>query len=218
MSVDAAHVLGDPTGHPNVPANEAPPSTLLYHHPRVSTRAAKIIRVPRDSSGGSVRGCYPFRVTAHIFTLIYYKYLQNLIYKTHFVSVGYPVILGLDWLCQHNPNIDWEDSTLSLECCGLSRTNPIAVVAKGFGLKPAVSRSTLNSVTSVGLGFGLSDATSTAISALALPTARSDTPSTLGTTPDPSPIPPRSFLITLVQWTVFGRSSPSLPPLPLLNI
>jgi Retroviral aspartyl protease len=25
------------------------------------------------------------------------------------VSIGYPVILGLDWLRRHNPQIDWTD-------------------------------------------------------------------------------------------------------------
>lgn len=52
------------------------------------------------------------------------------------VSVGYPVILGLDWLERHNPAVDWREKNLSLDCCGLSRTHPFPVVVKGFGLEP----------------------------------------------------------------------------------
>ena len=71
------------------------------------------------------------------------------------VAVGYPIILGLDWLHQHNPNIDWENMSLSLDCCGLSSTSPLSVTARGYGLKHDLSHSTLRSTT-VGLGFGLS--------------------------------------------------------------
>lgn len=45
------------------------------------------------------------------------------------VSVGYPVILGLDWLRHHNPKIDWAEANLSLDCCGLSRSHPVTVAA-----------------------------------------------------------------------------------------
>ena len=27
------------------------------------------------------------------------------------------IFLGLDWLCHHNPNIDWSNSMLSFDCC-----------------------------------------------------------------------------------------------------
>lgn len=73
------------------------------------------------------------------------------------VSVAYPIILGLDWLRRHNPAIDWEDANLSLSCCNLTRSTPVSVHGKGFGLPRPSTRTSLNSlpVTSVGLGFGL---------------------------------------------------------------
>ena len=49
------------------------------------------------------------------------------------VSVAYFIILDLDWLCQHNPNIDWEDS-LSLNCYGLTHSNLVVVMAKALVL------------------------------------------------------------------------------------
>lgn len=33
------------------------------------------------------------------------------------VSVSYPIILGLDWLRRHNPDIDWGRMQLTLHCC-----------------------------------------------------------------------------------------------------
>ena len=50
------------------------------------------------------------------------------------VTVSYSIILGLDWLQHHNPNIDWHKSHLTLNCCGLNPANPTKVYAKGFGL------------------------------------------------------------------------------------
>jgi hypothetical protein len=55
------------------------------------------------------------------------------------VAVGYPIILGLDWLCHHNPKIDWAEANLSLNCCGLSCSYLVTVVARGFGLRPQLS-------------------------------------------------------------------------------
>ncbi|KAH7918038.1 hypothetical protein BV22DRAFT_1052009 [Leucogyrophana mollusca] len=45
MGVDAANVPGDPTGHPNVPANEASPSLALYHprYPRVASISISLL-------------------------------------------------------------------------------------------------------------------------------------------------------------------------------
>lgn len=31
------------------------------------------------------------------------------------VSIGYPIILGLDWLRRHNPRIDWAEMDLTLD-------------------------------------------------------------------------------------------------------
>ena len=32
------------------------------------------------------------------------------------------IILGLPWLREHNPRIDWKSKTFSFECCGLDAT------------------------------------------------------------------------------------------------
>ena len=74
------------------------------------------------------------------------------------VSVGYPVILGLDWLRRHNPSIDWTNMDLSLSCCNLTRSDPVRVGAQGFGYAPITPDSSSRnkiSATSVGIGFGL---------------------------------------------------------------
>ena len=131
------------------------------------------------------------------------------------VAVGYPVILGLDWLRQHNPSIDWAEMNLSLDCCGLSRTHPVTVSAKGSGLKPTLSKPALNSTSMLGLGFGLSGPTIFASSHI----SGSSAPMSADTsqTSDPSPpIPPMktSFLSSLVRWTGYGHSTPTLDPSP----
>lgn len=148
------------------------------------------------------------------------------------VSVGYPIILGLDWLCRHNPKIDWEDMNLSLDCCGLSRSFPVTVSAKGYGLKPKLSQPTLISISAVGLGFGLSDATSFVASRLSCGSTQEKTPT--GVSPEasasldactPSPesfdssdspnstnSPRPSFLSSSVRWTGYGHSMPGLIP------
>jgi hypothetical protein len=73
------------------------------------------------------------------------------------VSVGYPVILGLDWLCKHNPKVDWTNMDLTLKCCNLHCLSPVSVKAQGF--KPELSQPTtsLNAFVPmfVGFGFGL---------------------------------------------------------------
>jgi hypothetical protein len=127
------------------------------------------------------------------------------------MSVAYPIILGLDWLHQHNPNIDWEDSTLSFKCCGLTRMNPIIVMAKGFGLKLKLLPSRLNVLAAVGIGFGLSDAASHSAHIL-LPMAASGVES-------PAPIPepdlahPKtSFLASFMSWSGYGHSNPLATP------
>ena len=70
-------------------------------------------------------------------------------------SMPYPVLLGLDWLKQHNPAIDWTRGQLSLSCCGSTSTIP--AFGKGYGLlNPTAARSTL-SIASVGIGYGLNN-------------------------------------------------------------
>ena len=70
-------------------------------------------------------------------------------------SIPYPVLLGLDWLKQHNPAIDWTRRQLSLSCCGLSSIVP--TFGKGYGfLNPSAACSTL-SIASVGIGYGLNN-------------------------------------------------------------
>ncbi len=123
------------------------------------------------------------------------------------VSVSFPVILGLDWLRRHNPDIDWENPDLTLSCCNLSRSHPVTVSARGSGLDrlPRPSN-TLHecAITSTGLGFGLHRSS--------LFSSRSTDPKPSPTTPPapatPSPTPPStSFLSFLTKWTGFGRSS-----------
>jgi hypothetical protein len=130
------------------------------------------------------------------------------------ISVAYPVILGLDWLRQHNPDIDWEESTLSLDCCGLTCKNPVIVTAKGFGPKLSLPPSKLNLASTVGIGFGLSDATSYSAHALATPPSPSFDPPKAA--PDPSHDGPKtSFLSSLVAQNGYGHSvNPSLSPRP----
>ena len=66
----------------------------------------------------------------------------------------YPVLLGLDWLKQHNPAIDWTHSQLALSCCGANHNFPVSAFGKGYGLaSPSVSD--LLSVSSLGLGLCL---------------------------------------------------------------
>ena len=68
-------------------------------------------------------------------------------------SMPYPVLLGLDWLRQHNPAVDWAQGQLSLSCCGSSSL--VSAFGKGYGLViPSAAQSTL-SIASVGIGFGL---------------------------------------------------------------
>src|SRR5260370_7740789 len=33
------------------------------------------------------------------------------------------LILGIDWLCKHNPAIDWESNVLQFACCGMVHSN-----------------------------------------------------------------------------------------------
>ena len=70
-------------------------------------------------------------------------------------SMSYLVLLGLDWLKQHSPAIDWARRQLSLSCCGSSSIVP--VFGKGYGLlNPTAACSTL-SIASVGIGYGLNN-------------------------------------------------------------
>ena len=77
------------------------------------------------------------------------------------VSVHFPVILGLDWLRRHNPDIDWARNRLALSCCGANPSYPVSALGKGFGLAqvPALMTSMQSSsVTCAGLGLGLNGA------------------------------------------------------------
>ena len=69
------------------------------------------------------------------------------------ITVSYPIILGLDWLQHHNPNIDWHESHLILNCCGLNPAKPTKVYVKGFS--PLLQPNSVH-LTSVGLGLSLS--------------------------------------------------------------
>ena len=128
------------------------------------------------------------------------------------VAVSYPIILGLDWLRQHNPHIDWETADLSLSCCNLTRSSPITTSAKGFGPRLFNPLTSLNSLstTSLGLGFGLNSGLLAPCSAIIQ--ARQPLPPSLERTANvstPTLNPPRttSFFSSLPGWTGFGRST-----------
>ena len=70
-------------------------------------------------------------------------------------SVPYPVLLGLDWLRQHNPTVDWTCRQLSLSCCGSSTL--ILAFGKGYSLIILSATQSTLSITSVGMGFGLNN-------------------------------------------------------------
>jgi Reverse transcriptase (RNA-dependent DNA polymerase)/RNase H-like domain found in reverse transcriptase/Integrase zinc binding domain/Retroviral aspartyl protease len=131
------------------------------------------------------------------------------------VSVAYPIILGLDWLRQHNPDIDLEASTLSLDCCGLTRQNPVTVTAKGFGPKLSLPSSKLNSSSTVGIGFGHSDAISHSarmLSPVTVPSVASLTPEPAPAAgPDPTHSKP-SLLASFMSWGGYGRPNPLTSP------
>lgn len=145
----------------------------------------------------------------------------------HMVSVGYPIILGLDWIHHHNPKIDWEEMNLSLNCCRLSHTFPVQVMAKGFSTKPKLFSPALNSFLPVGLGSGLSNTPPVASWYSTSPPkdALEDTPSSAtSTTPDSTPTHSSSspsFLSSFIQRNSFGCSTPMLdspPPPPDIKI
>ena len=70
------------------------------------------------------------------------------------VSMPYSVLLGLDWLKQHNPTTDWTHGQLALSCCSTNHDFPVSAFGKGYGLaSPSVSD--LLSVSSLGLGLHL---------------------------------------------------------------
>lgn len=61
-------------------------------------------------------------------------------------SPGYPVILGMPWLKQHNPSIDWRECTLLFRCCHGGDLNDVghdallplgSLGAAGSGIGPA---------------------------------------------------------------------------------
>ncbi|GLB42514.1 hypothetical protein LshimejAT787_1105290 [Lyophyllum shimeji] len=41
------------------------------------------------------------------------------------VSMPYPVLLGLKWLRQHNPSVNWTRGHLTLSCCGANHDFPV---------------------------------------------------------------------------------------------
>ncbi|KAJ3500263.1 hypothetical protein NMY22_g19316 [Coprinellus aureogranulatus] len=146
--------------------------------------------------------------------------LQIFVFSSHsevisfaVVSVPYPLILGLDWLCRHNPHINWTDPHLTLSCCDLP--SPISVRPRGSGLVgPSQSHDSIHAcpITSTGLGFGLQ---ACLLSRVPAPTC------TAPVDPEPPPVssPKSSFLSFLTQWTGFGRSTlDSSLPRPPLNI
>jgi hypothetical protein len=65
-------------------------------------------------------------VTQDIMTdLLVDRHLERLALAV--ILVDFPVSLGLDWLRQHNPSIDWADPNLSLLCCNLLSSSPVSV-------------------------------------------------------------------------------------------
>ena len=50
------------------------------------------------------------------------------------VTMPYPVLLGLNWLKQHNPAIDWARGRLALSCCGADLNSSVSAVGKGYSL------------------------------------------------------------------------------------
>jgi Retroviral aspartyl protease len=125
------------------------------------------------------------------------------IHSLSVVSVGYPVILGLDWLHYHNPLIDWADGHLMLNCCGL--TNSVTVKAKGYGLSPSTSMSSVNSTTALGSGYGLKGVDSDSISGSS------------GSLLESTPMPHVSFLSSFVWLNGIGHTSPRLQPESITN-
>lgn len=116
------------------------------------------------------------------------------------VSVGYPIILGFDWLRQYNPDIVWLDMTLSPDCCGLTRASPATITARGFSHGHSVSRDpSFLATTSVGLGSGLS------ITSLTPPTSLTPSPSSADTPCAYSP------LLTLPPLKHVMGSGPTMP-------
>ena len=73
------------------------------------------------------------------------------------VNMPYPVLLGLDWLKQHNPAVDWARGQLLLSCCGVNHQSPVSAMGKGYSLISPVVSSQSISVTSVGLGLRLNN-------------------------------------------------------------
>ena len=72
------------------------------------------------------------------------------------VSMPYPILLGLNWLKQHNPAIDWTHGQLTLSCCGANHNFPISAFGKGYSLaSPSVSDHV--KIASLGLGLHLNN-------------------------------------------------------------
>lgn len=76
------------------------------------------------------------------------------------VACPYPIILGLDWLQQHNPNIDWKTGKMKLKCCNIKYHTVVSSFGSSYDLdsNPIPPNST---VSAVGLGLRLNDSRST---------------------------------------------------------
>ena len=75
------------------------------------------------------------------------------------VSVSYPIILGLDWLRRHNPDIDWGRMQLTLHCCrdlGSAPTRTHALSADDVSTSRADNPSLATSSSNSWDGFGRS--------------------------------------------------------------
>ncbi|GLB41462.1 hypothetical protein LshimejAT787_1000620 [Lyophyllum shimeji] len=75
----------------------------------------------------------------------------------------YPVLLGLKWLKQHNPSVDWARGHLSLSCCGANQDFPVTAFGRGYSLVTPGARSDSPLVGSVGLGQRLNNKPPSAI-------------------------------------------------------
>ncbi|KAG6894677.1 hypothetical protein C0992_005158 [Termitomyces sp. T32_za158] len=70
------------------------------------------------------------------------------------ISMPYPVLLGLDWLKQHNPTVDWTRGQLLLSCCGANHDFLVTAFGQGYSpLKPDTHSTP--SIGFLGLGLGL---------------------------------------------------------------
>ncbi|KAF8750332.1 hypothetical protein RHS01_09473 [Rhizoctonia solani] len=132
------------------------------------------------------------------------------------VSMSYPVILGFDWLCSHNPTIDWESGTLTLSCCRVDAPGPLVILS----VDPSLFVTPASPAPKPGHSLGPSPIFSTHIVSAETPTiepspvASPPSPSVAPLGPSPShsnsATPPRSpniWLVGAAQFSKYARRS-----------